>query len=294
MADMPKTFAHQGEAAAGGSAHRANAGMGGTDRHIHHANLVFHLPDHDAGLARVRRHPVQNAGRRAHGVGAVEFHSRCRASHGHRDVAAEHRVAVLRHGKWPGERLEIRGGIVIAGPRNSDVFGHHGFAFLLELLGENLLQRLESNAHHAETSANRERVLRHLIPGDVGQLRNRKRAELHALRGGARLDRVSVVDTCSAGGKQSEVAIHGVLVQRDQQIDAVTHVGDSFRAGANGEKSVAAANDRLIGVVSIQMQAAATEDFREDVARRGDTLTGGASDADGKGLLHTQPPNETL
>ena len=82
------------------------------------------------------------------------------------------------------------------------------------------------------------------------------------------------------------MAIHGVLVQRDQQVDAVTHVGDLFRAGANRQKSVAAANDGLIGVVGIQVQAAPAEDLCEDVARSGDTLSGRASDADSKGLLH--------
>ena len=45
-------------------------------------------------------------------------------------------------------------------------------------------------------------------------------------------------------------------------------------------------NHRLIGVLGIQVHAAATEDFREDVARRSDALTGCASDADGEGLLH--------
>jgi hypothetical protein len=34
------------------------------------------------------------------------------------------------------------------------------------------------------------------------------------------------------------------------------------------------------------VQAAAAEDFREDVARCSDALTSGASDADGKSLLH--------
>ena len=56
---------------------------------------------------------------------------------------------------------------------------------------------------------------------------------------------------------------------------------------ADREKSVPAADDRLIGVVSIQVQAAAAEDLREDVAWRSDALTGGASDADGKGLPHS-------
>ena len=40
---------------------------------------------------------------------------------------------------------------------------------------------------------------------------------------------------------------------------------------------MAAANDGLIGVVGVQVQAATAEDFGEDVAGRGNTLTGGAS-----------------
>ena len=48
-----EAFGHQGEAAAGGGAHGAHAGVRGADRHVDHADLVFHLPDHDAGLARV-------------------------------------------------------------------------------------------------------------------------------------------------------------------------------------------------------------------------------------------------
>jgi hypothetical protein len=95
--------------------------------------LQFHLPatDHDAGLAGVGLHPVQNSGRRTHWVGAIKFHSRSRASHGHSNVAAEHPITVLRDRKWPGERPEIRVGIVIASPRDSDVFGHYGVRFFL-------------------------------------------------------------------------------------------------------------------------------------------------------------------
>ena len=72
------------------------------------------------------------------------------------------------------------------------------------------------------------------------------------------------------------MAIHGVLVQRDQQVDPVAHVGDFLRAGANGQKGVATADDGLVGVVGVQMQAAAAEDLRENVARSGNALTGGA------------------
>src|SRR5919108_4709762 len=110
---------------------------------------------------------------------------------------------------------------------------------------------------------------------------------MHAFTGGAWLDCVGVINTGGALGEQSEVAIHGILVERDQQIEPVTHIRDFFWAGANGEKGVATANDRLISVVGVQVQPAATEDLCEDVARRGHTLTCGASDADSKGLPHS-------
>src|ERR1700751_6013554 len=87
--------------------------------------------------------------------------------------------------------------------------------------------------------------------------------------------------------KQSEMTIHGVLVQWNQQVEVVPHVGDFFRAGANREKGVAASNNRLVGVVRIQVQATAAEDLCEDVARGRHSLTGGASNSNGEGLLHS-------
>ena len=82
------------------------------------------------------------------------------------------------------------------------------------------------------------------------------------------------------------MAIHAVLIEGNEQVDAVTHVGDLFRSRTNGEKCVAAANDGLIGVVGVEVEAASAEDLCEDVARGGDALSGCASDADSKGLLH--------
>src|SRR3984957_18370001 len=146
-----QALGHQSKTAAGSGAHGANAGMGSADRHIHHANLVFHLPDHNVGLASVGRHPMQHSGRRAHGIGAIEFHARGRPAHRHRGVATEHGIAGPGHWKRPGKRLEIRSRVVISGPCDGDVFSHDGFAFFPELLGQNLLQRLEPDAHHAET-----------------------------------------------------------------------------------------------------------------------------------------------
>jgi hypothetical protein len=65
------------------------------------------------------------------------------------------------------ERSEIRGGVIIASLCNADVFRHYGVPFFLKLLGQNLLQRLEADTHHAETSADRERVLGHFVPSYV-------------------------------------------------------------------------------------------------------------------------------
>src|SRR5216684_3650969 len=53
---------------------------------------------------------------------------------------------------------------------------------------------------------------------------------------------------------------------------------------------MAAADDGLVGVVGIQMKAPPAEDFRENVARRGDSLAGRASDTDSEGLLHSTLP----
>ena len=42
------------------------------------------------------------------------------------------------------------------------------------------------------------------------------------------------------------MATDGVLVERDQQIKAIPHVGDRLRTGADRKKSVATPNDRLV------------------------------------------------
>src|SRR5713226_5913042 len=134
-----ESLAHQSEAASRRSAHRTDAGVRSADRHVDHANLVLYLADHDAGLARVRGHPVQHASRRAHGVSAIEFHASGCPAHGHRRIAAQDGIAILRLGKPIRESREVRGGIIIPGPRNSDIFGHHSLAFFLELLSEDFL-----------------------------------------------------------------------------------------------------------------------------------------------------------
>ncbi len=73
----------------------------------------------------------------------------------------------------------------------------------------------------------------------------------------------------------------------------IAHVGDGVDPGANGEVSMAAANDGLIGVVGVEMEAAPAENFSEDVARSGNTLPGGSPDADGERLDHIRSRRRT-
>src|ERR1700677_4990938 len=84
--------------------------------------------------------------------------------------------------------------------------------------------------------------------------------------------------------------IHGVLVERDQQVDPVAHVGDFVGAGADSEKRVAAANDGLVGVVDVQMESATAEDFRENITWGGNALSGGAPYSYSEGLPHRFSP----
>jgi hypothetical protein len=50
-----------------------------------------------------------------------------------------------------------------------------------------------------------------------------------------------------------------------------------------------AANDRLVRVVCVQVQPATAEDHCKDVARCGNTLPGGTTYTNGKGLTHKIP-----
>src|SRR5919109_2686549 len=80
--------------------------------------------------------------------------------------------------------------------------------------------------------------------------------------------------------------VHGVLVERNEQVNPVAHIGDRLRPGANRQQRMSAANNGLIGVVGIQAEPPPAEDFGEDVTRRGHTLARRATNGDRKGLFH--------
>src|SRR6202043_313902 len=96
-------------------------------------------------------------------------------------------------------------------------------------------------------------VLRDFVARDVGEFGDGDGAELDAGGGGAGVNLVGVVEAGSAGGEEAEVAVHRVLVEGNEEIEAVAHVGDGIGTGADGEEGVAAANDGLIGVVGVEV-----------------------------------------
>src|SRR5262249_13831743 len=69
-----------------------------------------------------------------------------------------------------------------------------------------------------------------------------------------------------------QVPIHRVLVERNEHVDLVTHVADRPVAGANCEESMAAAYDRLVSVVGVEMQPTPRKDKRQNVPGGGDPL----------------------
>jgi hypothetical protein len=77
-----------------------------------------------------------------------------------------------------------------------------------------------------------------------------------------------------------EVPIHRVLIERNKDIDLVTHVPDSTIARANCQERMAAADDGLVGVVSVEMQPAARKDQRQNVSGGSDPLAVLAAYAD--------------
>src|SRR4030095_4208478 len=87
------------------------------------------------------------------------------------------------------------------------------------------------------------------------------------------------------------MAIHRVLIEGNQNVELVTESENRGIAGAKREENMAAANDRLVGVVGVQVQPPAHEYPRQDVAGRGDSLARRAADCDREiDFCHYEPP----
>src|ERR1700745_2425995 len=77
-----------------------------------------------------------------------------------------------------------------------------------------------------------------------------------------------------------EVPIHCVLIQRNEDTDFVAHVTDRPIARANCQERMAAANDRLVSVVGVEMQSAPRKNKRQNVSSGSDPLAVLAANAD--------------
>ena len=67
-----------------------------------------------------------------------------------------------------------------------------------------------------------------------------------------------------------------VLIEGDQQIDSITEACDFINAGADRQKGMAPSDDRLVRVVSVNVQAAARKNLCEDVSGRRHALPRGS------------------
>src|SRR6185503_98901 len=91
-----------------------------------------------------------------------------------------------------------------------------------------------------------------------------------------------VVDDTCAIAQQFEMAVHGVLVEWNEDVELVTHVADGTLARADGQERVATANQGLISIVGVQVQTPPRKDARENISGSCDALSGFTADADCK------------
>src|SRR5947208_3110121 len=71
------------------------------------------------------------------------------------------------------------------------------------------------------------------------------------------------------------MAIHRVLIEGNQNIELVTETENRGIAGAKREENVAAANNRLVRIIGVQVQPPPHEYPRQDIAGCGDSLVRG-------------------
>ena len=166
--------------------------------------------------------------------------------------------------------FEILRRIFVTGPGDGDVSGHDLVALFLELPGDDRFERFRFDPEQLKRGAERGGVDRELVA--LGQILHRHRAKLNAVGGLAGRDFFAVVNGAGAGFQQTQVTIHRVLVERDEDVDLVPHVAHGRVARADGQERVPAADDRLVGVVGVEVEPAPRKDAGENVAGGGDAL----------------------
>ena len=173
----------------------------------------------------------------------------------------------------------MRARILVTGARDSDVLGHDLVALPLELLRQHLLERPALDADEAQDCGDGRGVV---VQRRRRQLRQGKRAELHAFRGAFGLQLALIEEDRRAWAHPPHVAVHRVLVERNQHVQLVAHAAHGRLAGPDGQEGVPAPDDRLVGVVGVDVQPAPHEQLGENGAGRGHALAGRPADPDRK------------
>src|SRR3970040_872514 len=87
------------------------------------------------------------------------------------------------------------------------------------------------------------------------------------------------------------MAIHRVLIQRNEDVKFVTETKSRLVAGSESQEDVASANDRLVGVVCVQVKATAGGYAGQNISGSRYPLTRSAADSNRKiNLSHDYPP----
>ena len=126
-------FGHQRESTTRGSAHGPAAGVGRSDGHVGYSDFVLDLTHHNIQGRGILGHPVEDARRRAHRVGTVEFDACRRPSHSKGIIADPGCQRFGTHRRLFRKGREISFCKLEPGSGHSDVFVHDRLSFSLKL-----------------------------------------------------------------------------------------------------------------------------------------------------------------
>ncbi len=118
-------------------------------------------------------------------------------------------------GSVTGKRFELRRRVIVTGARHADVLGDHRVAFPFELQAEYLFENFEFDADQPQHCGQGNRILHQVASDRRRQFLHREAAKLNPGRGAVRFDLVLVVKHGRARRHQAEMAIHGILIERD-------------------------------------------------------------------------------
>src|SRR5207249_10040282 len=231
-----------------------------------------------AEITRVRCHPHQHAGGRAHRIRRVKLHACRRSTHGDGLVAGNYseRFGSSRSFPWKGCKILSR--VIVACTSDGQVFSHNRVALLLKLPRNDRLERFGFYPDYLKRRAERSGIDRQFVA--LGQLLHRHGAELDTIRGIPGRDLLFVVNRTCAALQKMQMPIHRVLIERNECIDLVTHGTDGPIARANCQKGMTATDNRLVSVVGVEMQSAPRKDKRENVPCGSDSLAVLTANAD--------------